>query len=838
MRSRVIWRRSATAIGAYSAAALGFLTTVVATRELGVHDYAQVRRRDRRRRRFFQQLLDLTIEEALVKFGFRYVEAERWGRLRRLFEVALGFKLVGGVLAALAICALAPFAEADLGHGRRRRADADRLADPARAGAGERRRRRDHPPRPLRRPRRVPRRVDGAAARRARDRLPSRRRRRRDRDGGRAGRRDGRDRRRRHRRVPALPGGAGRAARRRRPRPAAASSFSSTLASSLDSARGTLGTSLVPTVAPIVEAGYFRNAQAPATGLRRALRPGAARDADRADPRLRGGPARPGDADAAALRRRHGRADGRRGAGALGPDAVPDRARRTARRSASTRPTRRGSCSSLPRCSLVWGWTKSFPVSIGRPGLRVIVQSVEIAVFVPLLLVFASTLGRDRRGRRDARLDGRSSAPLWAVVLAAAPLGVAPAEAVGELKILVVSGIWPPDVGGPASHAPEVAAFLRGRGHDVEVVITADAEPAPEAYPVHWVRALAAARVSGTRRPCGCSPRAPRRADVVYTTGMLGRSSLGSLLGRTPFVTKLTADPAYERARRWGIAHGSLEEFQRRAGRRVAAAARCSATSTSAARRTWSRRRRTCASSRSAGASAPDRVTLLPNPAPPLPELAPREELRARFGIEGPTLAFAGRLTAQKSLDLGIEAARRAGVALADRRRRARPGGARAARLRPLPRAAAAAGRARALPRRRRLAALVGLGELPAHGGRGARGRDARDRHAHRRRRRGARRRRERPRGRARRRGRAHGGDRALLRRGELAGAAAGEAAAPSVADYAPDRVYWAARADPGRGRPDDAARPLRRPDALPAAASGRPRAQVGRALGAAWTCG
>ena len=43
--------------------------------------------------------------------------------------------------------------------------------------------------------------------------------------------------------------------------------FSSTLASSLDSARGTLGTSLVPTVAPIVQAGYFRNAQAPATGF-------------------------------------------------------------------------------------------------------------------------------------------------------------------------------------------------------------------------------------------------------------------------------------------------------------------------------------------------------------------------------------------------------------------------------------------------------------------------------------------------------------------------------------------------------------------------------------------
>ena len=40
------------------------------------------------------------------------------------------------------------------------------------------------------------------------------------------------------------------------------------------------------------------------------------------------------------------------------------------------------------------------------------------------------------------------------------------------MRVLIVSGIWPPDVGGPASHAPEVAEFLLGRGHSVEVVTT------------------------------------------------------------------------------------------------------------------------------------------------------------------------------------------------------------------------------------------------------------------------------------------------------------------------------------------------------------------------------
>ncbi len=55
------------------------------------------------------------------------------------------------------------------------------------------------------------------------------------------------------------------------------------------------------------------------------------------------------------------------------------------------------------------------------------------------------------------------------------------------MKVLIVSGIWPPDVGGPASHAPELAEFLIARGHAVEAVITADTRPAAGAYPVHAV---------------------------------------------------------------------------------------------------------------------------------------------------------------------------------------------------------------------------------------------------------------------------------------------------------------------------------------------------------------
>ncbi len=230
------------------------------------------------------------------------------------------------------------------------------------------------------------------------------------------------------------------------------------------------------------------------------------------------------------------------------------------------------------------------------------------------------------------------------------------------MKILVVSGIWPPDVGGPASHAPEVAAFLQEHGHEVEAAITADAQPAREPYPVHWVsrtlppgvRHLATVRLLRSLA---------RRSDVVYTTGMLGRSSLGALLARTPFVTKLTADPAYERARRWGLCTGSLEEFQSAPGAKTAPLrlARDADVRRAAHVVTPSAYLRELAVGWGVD---PGRVSLLPNPAPSLPGLAPRAGLRERLGFDGPTLVFAGRLTAQKSLAVGIEAARRAGVAL------------------------------------------------------------------------------------------------------------------------------------------------------------------------------
>ena len=223
------------------------------------------------------------------------------------------------------------------------------------------------------------------------------------------------------------------------------------------------------------------------------------------------------------------------------------------------------------------------------------------------------------------------------------------------MNVLVVTGIWPPDPGGPASHAPALGTFLRARGHTVEVITTAGAAPAKEPFEVLWVsRSLPA----GIRhlRVASLVRRRGRRADVIYATSMVRQAALGAALARRPLVVKLVSDEVFERLRRSGRFEGPLDDFQL-----VHGGAR-----TKFLRRTrnWALRRARhvfCPSAYLREVALgwgidPGRVSVLPNAAPELPHLPSRDELRAELQLDGSVLAFAGRLGPQKALGAALEA--------------------------------------------------------------------------------------------------------------------------------------------------------------------------------------
>jgi glycosyltransferase involved in cell wall biosynthesis len=149
-------------------------------------------------------------------------------------------------------------------------------------------------------------------------------------------------------------------------------------------------------------------------------------------------------------------------------------------------------------------------------------------------------------------------------------------------------------------------------------------------------------------------------AQLVYATTMVRRAALAATLARRPLVVKLVADEAYERALRSGRFAGTLEDFQRLEGGPRVRLVRV--TRTTALRRAarvvvpsaylrdlalgWGLR--------------PERLTVVPNPAPALPTLPTRDQARTAHGMRGFTLVAAGRLTPQKALGDALAALARA----------------------------------------------------------------------------------------------------------------------------------------------------------------------------------
>jgi glycosyltransferase involved in cell wall biosynthesis len=226
------------------------------------------------------------------------------------------------------------------------------------------------------------------------------------------------------------------------------------------------------------------------------------------------------------------------------------------------------------------------------------------------------------------------------------------------MKVLIISGIWPPAIGGPASHGPEFGSFLQDRGHAIRAVTSAGPDGAePAGFPVTVTRLdrprpvrLAAGALTATR--------AARWPDVVYAAGMYSRSTLAATVNRVPLVVKLASDPAYERARRLGLFSGTLETFQEpQADRRIEYLKRGRNAIVSHASRIVIPSEYLARIARQWGI-AEELISVIPNPAPPTGPLADRDALRARLGLSGATFVFVGRLVPAKHLDLAFAAMR------------------------------------------------------------------------------------------------------------------------------------------------------------------------------------
>jgi glycosyltransferase involved in cell wall biosynthesis len=133
------------------------------------------------------------------------------------------------------------------------------------------------------------------------------------------------------------------------------------------------------------------------------------------------------------------------------------------------------------------------------------------------------------------------------------------------IRIVLPTGIFPPDIGGPASYVPRIASALVERGHAVEVVTLADEPKAGGAFPfpVRRIR-RGMSRIPRMIQTVAAIRRLALSADLIYANGLFIEAAIAAALSRKPLAMKIVGDWAWERARNEGAGDPVLEDFQSR----------------------------------------------------------------------------------------------------------------------------------------------------------------------------------------------------------------------------------------------------------------------------------
>lgn len=136
-----------------------------------------------------------------------------------------------------------------------------------------------------------------------------------------------------------------------------------------------------------------------------------------------------------------------------------------------------------------------------------------------------------------------------------------------RLNILIITGIFPPDIGGPATYVPQVAKFLCDRGHDVTVFTLSEcldhARDGKHSFSVvrlprrtfkPWRRLRTIAQIIWLGKD----------ADILFVNGLALETALANKLLRRPLILKIVGDFAWERSMSLGWIEDSFEEFQQK----------------------------------------------------------------------------------------------------------------------------------------------------------------------------------------------------------------------------------------------------------------------------------
>ena len=130
------------------------------------------------------------------------------------------------------------------------------------------------------------------------------------------------------------------------------------------------------------------------------------------------------------------------------------------------------------------------------------------------------------------------------------------------MKILITVGIFPPDIGGPASFVPKIAELYSNSGHDVTVICLTDRKQTDnlnfkvvrilrnQNLLIRWIKTVSQIIRHGYN------------ADLLFVNGLPMESYIANIFTRKKLIRKIVGDWAWERGMNKKIINESFDEFQ------------------------------------------------------------------------------------------------------------------------------------------------------------------------------------------------------------------------------------------------------------------------------------
>lgn len=130
------------------------------------------------------------------------------------------------------------------------------------------------------------------------------------------------------------------------------------------------------------------------------------------------------------------------------------------------------------------------------------------------------------------------------------------------MRVGLVTGIFPPDIGGPATYIAALGAGLVERGHVVEVVTYSDVRGRRSDWPFRVTRVPRSSRARRAHAVLQIA-RLTARSDVLLVAGLVEAATIANAVARRPCAARVVGDSAWERARNRGLTTQEFTAFQR-----------------------------------------------------------------------------------------------------------------------------------------------------------------------------------------------------------------------------------------------------------------------------------